>query len=77
VTIHYDPMLAKLSVWAADRPRALDRIGRALAELRIEGIRTTVPLYRALLADPDFRAGRIDTTFIERFLAKNGKKPVV
>ena len=41
VSIHYDPMLAKLIVWAADRPRALDRLGRALAELRVEGIRTT------------------------------------
>ncbi|MDP9122293.1 MAG: acetyl-CoA carboxylase biotin carboxylase subunit, partial [Acidobacteriota bacterium] len=60
VSIHYDPMLAKLSVWGADREQALDRLGRALAELRVEGIRTTAPLYRALLADADFRAGRLD-----------------
>ena len=38
VTIHYDPMLAKLIVWGADRPTALARLGRALAELRVEGI---------------------------------------
>jgi acetyl-CoA carboxylase biotin carboxylase subunit len=69
VTIHYDPMLAKLSVWAADRPRALERLGRALAELRIEGIRTTVPLFRALLADADFRAGRLDVGLLDRKLA--------
>ncbi|HVR08309.1 MAG TPA: acetyl-CoA carboxylase biotin carboxylase subunit, partial [Thermoanaerobaculia bacterium] len=69
VSIHYDPLLAKLSVWAADRERALARLGRALAELRIEGIRTTVPLYRALLADADFRAGRLDIGMLDRKLA--------
>ncbi len=69
VSIHYDPMLGKLSVWAADRPRALDRLDRALAELRIEGIRTTVPLFRALLADADFRAGRLDIGLLDRKLA--------
>ncbi len=69
VSIHYDPMLAKLSVWAADRERALARLGRALAELRIEGIRTTAPLYRALLGDADFRAGRLDIGMLDRKLA--------
>jgi acetyl-CoA carboxylase, biotin carboxylase subunit len=69
VSIHYDPMLAKLSVWAADRERALARLGRALAELRIEGIRTTAPLYRALLADADFRAGRLDVGMLDHKLA--------
>jgi len=69
VSIHYDPMLAKLSVWAADRERALARLGRALAELRIEGIRTTAPLFRALLADADFRAGRLDVGMLDRKLA--------
>jgi acetyl-CoA carboxylase biotin carboxylase subunit len=39
----------------------------------VEGIFTTIPLHRRILADPDFRAGKFDTTFIERFLAKNGK----
>jgi acetyl-CoA carboxylase biotin carboxylase subunit len=69
VSIHYDPMLGKLSVWAADRARALDRLDRALGELRIEGIRTTVPLFRALLADDDFRAGRLDIGMLDRKLA--------
>jgi acetyl-CoA carboxylase biotin carboxylase subunit len=69
VSIHYDPMLAKLSVWAADRDGALARLERALAELRIEGIRTTVPLFRALLADADFRAGRLDIGMLDRKLA--------
>ncbi|MFL6197285.1 MAG: acetyl/propionyl/methylcrotonyl-CoA carboxylase subunit alpha [Thermoanaerobaculia bacterium] len=69
VSIYYDPMLAKLIVWAADRPRALDRLGRALAELRVEGIRTTAPLFQALLADPDFRAGNLDIGMLDRKLS--------
>ncbi len=76
VSIHYDPMLAKLIVWAADRERALDRLGRALAELRVEGIRTTVPLYKALLADPDFRAGNLDIGMLDRKLAAGELRPV-
>jgi acetyl-CoA carboxylase biotin carboxylase subunit len=75
VSIYYDPMLAKLIVWAADRPRALARLGRALAELRVEGIRTTVPLYRALLADPDFLAGNLDIGMLDRKLAAGELQP--
>ncbi|HWM93001.1 MAG TPA: acetyl-CoA carboxylase biotin carboxylase subunit [Thermoanaerobaculia bacterium] len=75
VSIHYDPMLAKLIVWAADRPRALDRLGRALAELRIEGIRTTKPLFQALLADPDFRSGNMDIAMLDRKLASGELQP--
>jgi acetyl-CoA carboxylase biotin carboxylase subunit len=72
VTVHYDPMLAKLIVWAEDRPRALARLGRALAELRVEGIETTAPLFRALLADPDFTAGELDIAMLDRKLAAGG-----
>jgi acetyl-CoA carboxylase biotin carboxylase subunit len=76
VSIHYDPMLAKLIVWAADRPRALARLGRALHELRVEGIRTTAPLFRALLADADFRAGRLDIGMLDRKLAAGELRPI-
>ncbi len=76
VSIHYDPMLAKLIVWATDRERALARLERALHELRIEGIRTTVPLYRALLADADFRAGRLDIGMLDRKLAAGELRPI-
>ncbi|MEA2562345.1 MAG: acetyl-CoA carboxylase, biotin carboxylase subunit [Acidobacteriota bacterium] len=75
VSIHYDPMLSKLIVWAADRPRALDRLGRALAELRIEGIRTTKPLFQALLADPDFRSGNMDIAMLDRKLESGELQP--
>jgi acetyl/propionyl-CoA carboxylase alpha subunit len=75
VTIHYDPLLAKLIVWGRDREEALARLGRALAETRIDGIRTTVPLYRALLADADFRAGRLDIGMLDRKLAAGELRP--
>ncbi len=68
VPIHYDPMLAKLVVWGRDRDEALARLGRALDETRIEGIRTTVPLFRALLKDQDFLAGRLDVGMLDRKL---------
>ncbi|HSF42254.1 MAG TPA: ATP-grasp domain-containing protein, partial [Thermoanaerobaculia bacterium] len=70
VSIYYDPMLAKLIVWAADREKALERLDRALSELRIEGIRTTVPLFRALLADADFRSGNMDIGMLDRKMAE-------
>jgi acetyl-CoA carboxylase biotin carboxylase subunit len=75
VSIHYDPMLAKLIVWAADRERALNRLERALGELRVEGIRTTAPLFRALLADPDFRSGNLDIGMLDRKLAAGELQP--
>ncbi len=75
VSVHYDPMLAKLIVWAADRERALARLERALGELRIEGIRTNVPLFRALLADPDFRSGNLDIGMLDRKLAAGELTP--
>jgi len=47
---------------------------RALEMFIVEGVYTTIPLHRKILADPDFHAGNFDTGFIERFLAKNTKK---
>jgi len=70
VTFYYDPMLAKLIVWGEDRKQALDRLRRALDELQVEGIKTTVPLYQALLEDEDFLAGRMDIGMLDRKLAE-------
>jgi len=75
VSIHYDPMLAKLIVWGSDRRQAMDRLDRALAELRIEGISTTVPLFRALLKDADFLAGNLDIGMLDRKLAAGELAP--
>ncbi len=70
---YYDSLIAKLIVRAKDRPEAISRMSRALDMFIVEGVYTTIPLHRKILADPDFRAGKFDTGFIERFMAKNGK----
>ncbi len=66
VTLFYDSMLAKLIVHGASRSDAIARMERALAELVITGVATNQPFHLRLLADPDFRAGRIDIQFLER-----------
>jgi acetyl-CoA carboxylase biotin carboxylase subunit len=71
VPIFYDPMLGKLIVWGRDREQALNRLRRALEELRLEGVQTTVPLYRALVQDADFRAGKMDIEMLDRKLARD------
>jgi acetyl-CoA carboxylase, biotin carboxylase subunit len=74
VPIYYDPMISKLVTWADDRPSALARMKRALAEYEVRGIRTTIPFFRWILEDEDFRTARFDTTFIDRKLgARNGQ----
>ena len=71
---YYDSLIAKLVVRGKDRNEAISRMSRALEMFIIEGIFTTIPLHKRILADPDFRAGKFDTTFIERFLAKGKEK---
>jgi acetyl-CoA carboxylase biotin carboxylase subunit len=71
---YYDSLIAKLIVRAKDRNEAISRMSRALEMFIVEGVYTTIPLHRKILADEDFRAGNFDTGFIERFMAKNGKK---
>jgi len=66
VSPHYDSMIGKLIVHQPTRTEAIDCMLRALDELRIEGIRTTVPLHRDILRHAAFVEGRIDTTFVER-----------
>ncbi|NMO92406.1 acetyl-CoA carboxylase biotin carboxylase subunit [Actinomycetospora sp. TBRC 11914] len=63
----YDSLIGKLCVWAPDRDAALARGRRALAEYRVEGIPTTIPLHRRLLEDPAVVAGTYDITFLEGF----------
>ena len=70
---YYDSLIAKLIVRGKDREEAISRMTRALEMFIVEGIYTTIPLHRKILADADFRAGRVDTSFIERFLTKNAK----
>jgi acetyl-CoA carboxylase biotin carboxylase subunit len=70
---YYDSLIAKLITRGKDREEAVSRMLRALDMFIVEGIFTTIPLHKRILADADFQAGKIDTTFIERFLAKTGK----
>ena len=70
---YYDSLIAKLVVRGKDRPEAVSRMSRALEMFIIEGIFTTIPLHRRIMADEEFRAGKFDTGFIERFLAKSAK----
>jgi pyruvate carboxylase subunit A len=65
VSQHYDPMIAKLIVWANDRELAIDRMLRALLEYIITGVRTNIPYHLAVLSEPDFRRGEYTTRFID------------
>ena len=64
----YDPMLAKVIAHGSDRPEALRRLDRALAETIVLGVRTNLEYLRLLLADSDVRAGDLDTSLIDRRL---------
>jgi len=66
VSIHYDPMLAKLIVWSNNRPAAIRRLSRALGELTITGIRSNLDFLRQVMNHPDFLAGHYDIGLIER-----------
>ena len=71
---YYDSLIAKLIVRGKDRTEAVSRMARALEMFIVEGVFTTIPLHRRILADPDFRAGNVNTTFIERFLKAKKEK---
>lgn len=70
----YDSLLAKLIVHGEDREAALRRLERALSELRIGGMKTTQPLFTALAADPEVRAGEFHTRWLEGWLAENAPR---
>ena len=70
VSHFYDPMLAKLIVSGADRNEAINRLGQALQEYRIEGIKTNIPLLQDILAHKAFKDGDMNTSFIETHLKK-------
>ena len=68
VGLHYDPMLAKLIVWAPNRPLAIERMRRALEELTIEGVETSRDFHLRLMEDEEFRRGEIEIQWLERRL---------
>ncbi|MGH3506847.1 MAG: pyruvate carboxylase, partial [Nocardioidaceae bacterium] len=66
VSAHFDSMLTKLTCRGRTFEIAVDRARRAVAEFRIRGVATNIPFLQAVLDDPDFKAGRITTSFIEQ-----------
>jgi acetyl-CoA carboxylase biotin carboxylase subunit len=66
---HYDSLIAKLIVNGGDRREAIARARRALDLFVIEGIKTSIPVHRRILDDPDFQLGRVSTRFMERYAA--------
>jgi acetyl-CoA carboxylase, biotin carboxylase subunit len=71
---YYDSLVAKLITYGRDRTEAIQRMTRALDLFVIEGIHTSIPLHKRILANPDFVAGNFDTNFIQRFLAEKTAK---
>jgi acetyl/propionyl-CoA carboxylase alpha subunit len=65
IPIHYDPLIGKVIAWGRTRGEAIARMGRALEEMRIDGVTTSISFHRALLAHPAFAAGELHTGFLE------------
>ena len=70
ISPYYDSMIAKIIVHGRDRQEAIARMRRTLEMTVIEGIKTTIPLHLRILNDPDFVAGKLSTSFMDRFLAR-------
>jgi acetyl-CoA carboxylase biotin carboxylase subunit len=73
---YYDSLLGKLIVHGPNRLEALATMRRALDELAIEGVQTTIPLHRSIVRNPDFIAARVDTTWVERVLMSRRTTPL-
>jgi acetyl-CoA carboxylase biotin carboxylase subunit len=70
ISPYYDSLIAKIIVHGRDRAEAIARMKRTLEMTVIEGIKTSIPLHLKILNDPDFVAGKLSTSFMERFLAR-------
>jgi acetyl-CoA carboxylase, biotin carboxylase subunit len=75
VSLHYDPLLGKLIVHAPDRDAAVQRMSRALAELRVVGVETSAPFHRRVMQEPDFRAGNVTIRYLEEHGALASAEP--
>src|SRR5438876_10788135 len=70
ISPYYDSMIAKIIVHGRDRQEAIARMRRTLEMTVIEGIKTSIPMHLRILADPEFIAGKLSTSFMDRFLAR-------
>jgi len=68
---YYDSLLAKIIVWAEDRPSAIARMKRALEETRVEGVKTNLPFLKRIIDHPEYQKGNVSTQFLRRYL-RNG-----
>lgn len=74
VSLHYDPMIAKLCTWGHNRESAISNMRRALLEYKILGIKTTIPFHQRVLSNETFLKGIYDTTFIDTRFDKEDLK---
>ncbi len=72
ISVYYDPMIAKLSVWDSTRELAIQKMLRALEDYVIGGVKTTIPFCRFVLRSDDFRDGKYSTSFVEKNWNKDG-----
>jgi acetyl-CoA carboxylase biotin carboxylase subunit len=75
VPLDYDPLLAKLIAYGTDREQVIMRLQRALSEYFVAGIKTNISLFQRILQDPDFQAGKLDTGYLDRLLARKKTAP--
>ncbi len=73
VSPYYDSLIAKIITYGRDRNEAIARMRRTLEMTVVDGIKTSIPLHLKILADPDFIAGRLSTSFMERFMKEKPK----
>jgi len=77
ISVHYDPLIAKIIAYGATRDEALDRLISALRRLAVAGLVTNREFLLSVLAHPEFRAGKLDTHFIDRHLPASARQPQV
>ena len=73
VSPYYDSLIAKIITYGRDRTEAIARMRRTLEMTVVDGIKTSIPLHLKILSDPDFIAGRLNTSFMDRYMPE--KKP--
>jgi acetyl-CoA carboxylase biotin carboxylase subunit len=71
---YYDSLIAKLICHGKDREEAMNKMQRALSQFVVQGIHTSIPLHQRIFADAEFRSGRFDTKFMERFMERGKLK---
>jgi acetyl-CoA carboxylase biotin carboxylase subunit len=74
ISPYYDSLIAKIIVHGRDRQEAIARMRRTLEMTVVEGIKTTIPLHLRILADPDFVAGKLSTSFMDRYQPRGGSR---